>query len=267
MSELPSHSKVVIIGGGAVGASVLYHLAELGWTDCVLVEKNELTSGSTWHAAGNCPTFSGSLNVMNLQLHSNELYKKLSEDEAYPINYHRTGSIRLAQSKERRQEFAHVAAMANQAGVEMALMSPQEARDRYYPEMEIHDLDSVLWDPMDGDIDPAQLTQALASAARKMGAQVYRFCEVTDLKQRPDQSWDVITNKGTINAEFVVNAAGYFAPVVGRMVGRDIPSVVMAHQYLVTDQIDQVAELETELPIIRDPEDTTSLYVLMPMRV
>ena len=131
MAELPSTARVVIIGGGAVGCSVLYHLAKMGWSDCLLLEKNELTSGSSWHAAGNCPNFSGSLSIMKIQSYSTELFKTLGDEVDYPMNYHVTGSIRLAHSKERMEEFRHVRGMAEIQGLEYEILSPNALKDRY----------------------------------------------------------------------------------------------------------------------------------------
>ncbi len=256
MAELASHAQVVIIGGGAVGTSCLYHLAMAGITDVVLIEKNELTSGSTWHAAGNTPNFTGSLNLMKLQHYGSMLYNRLGDEVGYPINRHMTGSVRIAHSKERMQEFEHVASMANVAGMDMAVMSPQELRGKHYPMLELHDLVGGLWDSQDGDIDPSQLSQAFAKGARDKGAKVVRFTKVTGLAQRKDGSWDVTTDKGTINAGTVINAAGYYADEIGRMVGRDVPMVTMSHQYLVTEAIDELVEMDEKIPLLRDPDDS-----------
>ena len=255
MADLPSHARVVIIGGGAVGASTLYHLAKMGCSDAVLLEKNELTSGSTWHAAGNCPTFSGSWNMIKLQRYSAELFERLPGEVDYPMNYHRTGSIRLAQSDDRMAEFRHVAAMAGYQGLTYEVLGVNEVKDRY-PHLELHGLKGGLWDPMDGDIDPAQLTQAYAKGARDLGAKVIRFCAVTGLSQLPSGEWRVETEKGSITAEKVVNAAGYRAAEIGRMVGREVPTVAMSHQYLVTEEIPELAALDHKIPLLRDPDDS-----------
>ena len=153
MSDFPTQARVVIIGGGAVGASALYHLARAGWTDCVLLEKNELTAGSTWHAAGNVPTFSTSWSIMNMQRYSTELYRSLGAAVDYPMNYHVTGSIRLAHTAERMQEFARACSMGRTQGIDMAMLDLAEVKARY-PFIETHDLAGALYDPTDGDIDP-----------------------------------------------------------------------------------------------------------------
>ena len=222
-AKLPASARVVVIGGGAVGCSVLYHLAEMGWTDCVLLEKNELTSGSTWHAAGNCPNFVGSWTMMKIQSYSTELYRKLGDLVDYPMNYHVTGAIRLAHSRQRMEEFRHVQAMGRHMGVEFEEMSNSDMQ-AIYPFLETHDLYGGQFDPLDGDIDPAQLTQALAKGARDLGAKIIRFCPVTAVEWLGDE-WKITTPNGEIRAEYVVNAAGYRAGELGKMFGRDVPCV------------------------------------------
>ncbi|RVD51703.1 FAD-binding oxidoreductase, partial [Mesorhizobium sp. M8A.F.Ca.ET.023.02.2.1] len=230
MAGLPSTARVVIIGGGVVGTSSLYHLAKAGWTDCVLLEKNELTSGSTWHAAGNVPTFSSSWSLMNMQRYSTELYRGLADAVDYPMNYHVTGSLRLAHTKERMQEFQRAKGMGRYQGMDIDVVGLDEIKRRY-PFLETHELKGALYDPSDGDIDPAQLTQALAKGARDMGAKIIRFCPVTGVRREKDE-WVVETPQGEIRCEIVVNAAGYRAAEVGRMFGREVPMMVMSHQYI-----------------------------------
>ncbi|HXH03334.1 MAG TPA: FAD-dependent oxidoreductase [Candidatus Competibacteraceae bacterium] len=255
MSELPGQTRVVVIGGGAVGCSVLYHLTEKGWRDVLLLERNELTSGSTWHAAGNCPNFSSNWELLRLQDYSTRLYRRLAELADYPINYHITGSVRLAHGAERMEEYRLVCGKGRYIGVEFELLGLQELKV-LYPFIELHDLRGALWDPHDGDIDPAQLTQALARAARNAGARIVRFCAVRDLRQRPSGEWEVITDRGTVVAEIVVNAAGYYAPRIGAMMGRELPSVVLEHQYLVTAELPALAGRDGKLPLLRDPDDS-----------
>ena len=172
MADIPSTARVTIIGGGVVGTSCLYHLAKAGWKDCVLLEKNELTAGSTWHAAGNVPTFSTSWSVMNMQRYSTELYRRLAEEVNYPMNYHVTGSIRLAHSKERLKEFQRAKGMGRYQGMDIDLLGVDDIKG-CYPFIRTHDLQGALYDPNDGDIDPAQLTQALAKGARDLGRRSY----------------------------------------------------------------------------------------------
>ncbi len=261
MADLPSHARVVIIGGGAIGVSSLYHLAKAGWTDCVLLEKNELTSGSTWHAAGNVPTFSSSWSVMNMQRYSAGLYRGLAEAVGYPMNYHVTGSIRLAHGRERMREFERAKGMGRYQGMALDVIGPDEIR-QHYPFIEAHDLEGALYDPADGDIDPAQLTQALAKGARDMGARIVRFCPVTGVR-RDTSEWVIATGQGDIRCDIVVNAAGYRAAEVGKMFGRDIPMMVMSHQYILFDEIPELAawtkEVGHKLPLLRDVD--TSWYL------
>ena len=262
MAEFPTTARVVIIGGGAVGASCLYHLAKAGWADCVLLERNELTAGSTWHAAGNVPTFSTSWSVMNMQRYSTELYRGLGAAVDYPMNYHVTGSIRLAHSKERMQEFQRAKGMGKSQGMDLDILAVDEIKNRY-PFIETHDLHGALYDPNDGDIDPAQLTQALAKGARDLGAKILRFTPATGVSRAGDD-WIVQTEKGDIRCEFVVNAAGYYAQRGGEWFkpydGRTVPMMVMSHQYMLTDEIPALeawsAENGHKLPLLRDVDSS-----------
>ena len=262
MVDIPTSAQVAIIGGGVVGASCLYHLAKSGWSDSILLERNELTAGSTWHAAGNVPTFSTSWSVMNMQRYSTELYRGLGKAVNYPMNYHVTGSIRLAHSKERMQEFERAKGMGRSQGMDLDILAVSEIKDRY-PFIETHDLHGALYDPNDGDIDPAQLTQALAKGARDLGAKVQRFTSVTGISRDGDE-WIVETDKKNIRCKFVVNAAGYYAQRVGEWFkpygGRTVPMMVMSHQYMLTDEI---PDLETwtrqngkKLPLLRDVDSS-----------
>ncbi|MDT8328031.1 MAG: FAD-dependent oxidoreductase [Roseovarius sp.] len=262
MADFPTTARVVIIGGGAVGTSALYHLAKAGWSDCVLLEKNELTAGSTWHAAGNVPTFSTSWSVMNMQRYSTELYARLGAEVDYPMNYHQTGSIRLAHSRERIQEFERAKGMGLYQGMDLEIMAADEIKARY-PFIETHDLQGALYDPNDGDIDPAQLTQALAKGTRDRGAQILRFTPATGVR-RENGEWVVETEKGEIRCEFVVNAAGYYAQRVGEWFkpygGRTVPMMVMSHQYMLTDEIPELEAWSREaghkLPLLRDVDSS-----------
>jgi dimethylglycine dehydrogenase len=261
MADFPTTARVVIIGGGAVGASVLYHLGKAGWKDCVLLEKNELTAGSTWHAAGNCPNFSNSWAIMNMQRYSLEMYRTLADEVDYPMNYHVTGSVRLAHSKNRMMEFERARGMGNYQGLSLEMMQVSDFKDRY-PFMETHDLEGGLYDPDDGDIDPAQLTQALAKGARQMGGQIHRFTPATGVSRDGDE-WIVHTEKGDIRCEKVVNAAGYYAQRVGEWFkpfgGRTVPMTVMSHQYFLTEEVDELKKYTEEhgkLPLLRDVDSS-----------
>ncbi len=255
---MAEHVRVVVIGGGVVGCSCLYHLAELGISDALLIERDELTSGSTWHAAGNLPTFSTSWSVLKLQKYSAALYRRLAASAENPIDYHLTGSVRLAHGRNRMDEFHHVLSMAKANGLDYEILSPGELKTRY-PFIETHDLLGALWDPLDGDIDPSQLTQALGRAARALGARVRRHTRVTALAQRPGGEWLVSTDKGEVVAEIVVNAAGYRAGEIMAMVGRHLPIAVMSHQYLVTEDVPELVGRSEHLPLLRDPD--TSYYL------
>jgi dimethylglycine dehydrogenase len=258
MADFPTQARVVIIGGGAVGVSSLYHLAKAGWTDCLLLEKNELTAGSTWHAAGNVPTFSSSWSIMNMQRYSAELYRGLGEAVDYPMNYHVTGSVRLGHTAERLREFQRVVGMGRYQGMDLNLLTPGDITS-IYPFVETHDLTGALHDPYDGDIDPAQLTQALAKGARQMGARIERFCPVTSVR-RDGADWVIETPKGKVRCEVVVNAGGYRAAEVGQMFGRRVPMMVMSHQYMLFDTIPELADWSArvghKLPLLRDVDSS-----------
>jgi dimethylglycine dehydrogenase len=251
---MKSHARVVIIGGGAVGCSALYHLTQLGVTDAVLLERDELTAGSTWHAAGNCPNFSTSWNLIKLQRHSTRLYAELAQRVGYDINYHVTGSIRLAHTQDRVDEFRHVVSQARAQGIEFAMMTPAEIGARH-PFIGTEGILAGLYDPHDGDIDPAQLTQALAKGARDAGAQIHRQTRVTAIERTASGEWRLTTNKGVIQAQSVINAAGYRGGEIAAMVGEYLPIVTLSHQYLVTEDIPElVARGAARLPLLRDPD-------------
>ena len=251
---MKTHAKVVVIGGGAVGCSALYHLTELGVTDCVLIERDQLTSGSTWHAAGNCPNFSTSWNIIKLQRHSTALYAKLGAKVGYDINIHVTGSIRLAHTRDRLDEFRHVISQAHAQGIEFELLTPDEIRARH-PFVQTEGIIAGLYDPHDGDIDPAQLTHALAKGARDHGAEIYRNTRVTAIERQASGDWRIVTDKGEITCEQVINAGGYRGAEVAAMVGAYLPVVTMSHQYLVTEDIPELAARgAARLPLMRDPD-------------
>ncbi len=256
-------ARIVVIGGGIAGCSTLYHLAKMGCTDVLLLERDELTSGSTWHAAGNVPTYSTSWSIMKVQSYSAALYRELAKAPDSPISYHVTGSVRLAHSDERFAEFRHVTSMANAQGMGYDMLTPAQLVERY-PLVETHDLVGALWDPLDGDIDPSQVTQAMARAARALGARVRRFERVVGLTQHANHSWTVTSRtadgeENTTDCAIVVNAAGYRAAEVMSLIGRHLPIAHMSHQYYVTEEIPELAARETPLPLLRDPD--TSYYL------
>lgn len=205
---MKSTARVVVIGGGIAGCSTLYHLTCEGWHDVVLIERDEITSGTTWHSVAQVTNFGMNQTMVGLKSHSIALYKSLAEDPEYPINYHHAdGGIRLANTEEQMEGYRHFASMAKGMGVNFEVIDAAECQRRH-PLISTENLLGGLWDPLDGDIDPAQLCQALLRRARAAGAEVYRHTPVINLTQRADDSWIVHTEKGDIECEIVVNAAG-----------------------------------------------------------
>ena len=244
---------MVVIGGGIAGCSALYHLTQEGITDCVLLERDELTSGTTWHSAAQVTNFGPNQTMVGLKTHSIRLYKELADDPDYPINYHHaTGGLRLASTEDHLDGYRHFASMARSIGVEFEILDPAECQKRH-PLITTERLLGALWDPLDGDIDPAQLCQALARRARKAGAEIHRFTPVIGLTQKPDHSWLVHTDKGDIHCEVVVNAGGYRCNEIGEMMGVEHPVASMEHQYLLTEPIPAIEALGDgfRVPLIR----------------
>ena len=229
---MKTRTKAVVIGGGIAGCSTLYHLTQEGWTDVVLVERDELTSGTTWHSAAQVTNFGMNQTMVGLKTHSINLYKELAEDPDYPINYHHAdGGIRLANTEAQMEGYHHFASMARGMDVHFEVIDAEECARRH-PLISTDNLVGGLWDPLDGDIDPAQLCQALARRARKAGAEVYRHTPVTGLKQHADDTWTVETTKGNIDCDVVINACGYRVNEVGAMMGVHHPVMSMEHQYM-----------------------------------
>ena len=244
--------QVAIVGGGAMGVGLLYHLAHEGWTDTVLLEKGELTSGSTWHAAGLVPHFIGSLNMAKVHAEAPLLYDRLEQETGLSAGWHPTGAIRLALTDNEVDWFRYVQGMLDLVGVESHLISPTEILE-HQPLLDVEDVKLGFWTPHDGWSDPSGSTNAMARGARQLGAEIERHTLVTDMRQLPDGRWEITTNKGQLVAEHVVNAAGCYAPQLGGMVGYDVPIVSVIHQYLVTEAIPEVAALDFDLPVVRDP--------------
>lgn len=236
-----SHAKVVVIGGGVVGCSVLYHLSKFGWTDVVLLERSELTSGSTWHAAGGMHTINGDPNVAKLQKYTVELYKEIEELSGQDIGLHMTGGVMLAATEARFDWLKSIMGKGRYMGLDAELITPAEAHE-LMPLIDPDQFVGALYDEVEGHLDPYGTTIAYAKAAKKNGAAIELHTMVKDLVQRSDGSWDVITDKGNINAEHVVNAAGLWAREVGRMTGLELPVLAMEHMYLITDDMPEVAE-------------------------
>ena len=250
---MKSRTKVVVIGGGIAGCSTLYHLTKEGWSDVVLVERNELTSGTTWHSAAQVTNFGMNQTMVGLKTHSIKLYRRLAENPRYPINYHHAdGGIRLANTEEQMQGYRHFASMARGMDVHFEVIDAEECARRH-PLISTDNLIGGLWDPLDGDIDPAQLCQALAYHARTAGAEVYRNTPVTALTQHKDDTWTVHTEQGDITCDIVVNACGYRVNEVGAMMGVHHPVASMEHQYFLTENIQGIVDAGRRMPLIRCP--------------
>lgn len=250
---MKSTARVVVIGGGIAGCSTLYHLTQEGWRDVVLIERNELTSGTTWHSAAQVTNFGMTQTMIGLKSHSIALYRELAGDPEYPVGYHYgDGGIRLANTQAQMDGYRHFASVAAGMGVEFEVLDAAECARRH-PLISTENLLGGLWDPHDGDIDPAQLCQALARHARLAGAEIYRNTPVTGLTQHRDDSWTVHTETGDINCEIIVNAAGYRVNEVGAMMGVHHPVMSMEHQYFITEDIPAIAEAGHRMPLVRCP--------------
>jgi len=250
---MKSQTRAVVIGGGIAGCSTLYHLTQEGWTDVVLVERNELTSGTTWHSAAQVTNFGMNQTMVGLKTHSINLYKELANDPEYPINYHHgDGGIRLAGTEAQMEGYRHFASMARGMGVEFEVIDAAECARRH-PLISTDNLVGGLWDAHDGDIDPAQLCQSLARRARLAGAEIYRNTPVTGLTQHRDDSWTVHTEHGDIHCEVVINACGYRVNEVAAMMGVQHPVTSMEHQYFLTEPIQAIIDAGHRMPLIRCP--------------
>ena len=245
-------ARCVIVGGGAMGVALLYHLAHEGWTDTVLIDKDELTSGSTWHAAGLIPHFIGSLNTAKVHAYGAELYKNLEAETGMHTGWHGCGAVRLATNADEADWFRYVHGVLTLAGVESHLIGPAEVVE-LHPLLAVEDVVMGFHTPGDGWTDPSAATNSMAAGARQLGAEIVRHNRVTDMNQLSDGRWEVITEQGRIVAEHVVNAVGHYGPQLGAMVGLTVPIVSVEHQYLVTEPIPEVSMLDVELPVVRDP--------------
>ena len=229
-----THARVVVIGGGVVGASTLYHLAKKGWNDVVLLERRELTSGSTWHAAGLLPLFNMSYSVGQIHKYSVSLYKTLEEETGQDVGFRVVGNIRLATHRDRMDEYHQYAGVARTIGVQVDFLTPAEVKERW-PLCRTDGLVGAIVHPEDGYIQPADLTQALAAGARARGAEIHRHTTVTGIEAQRSGEWRVRTERGDIDCEHVVSATGNFARRTGAMVGLDVPVIPVQHQYIVTE--------------------------------
>ncbi len=248
-------TRVAVIGGGVVGCSVLYHLTKLGWSDVMLLERSELTSGSTWHAAGGFHTLNGDTNMAALQGYTIRLYKELEEITGMSCGLHHVGGVTLADNQDRFDMLLAERAKHRFMGLETEIVGPEEIK-KIAPITNTDGILGALYDPLDGHLDPSGTTHAYAKAARMGGATIETHCMVRETNQRPDGTWDVVTDKGTIHAEHIVNAGGLWAREVGAMAGIYFPLHPMEHQYLVTDnipEIEAIIDAGSEHPHVMDP--------------
>ena len=262
---MKTHARVVVIGGGVVGVSTLYHLALKGWSDVVLLERAELTAGSTWHAAGLLPLFNMSYTVGQLHKYSVDLYKRLPAETGQDVSFHVTGNLRLATNRDRMDEYQKYCGTANTIGVPFQVISPREVRE-LWPLAELGDgvdttrIVGALYHPDDGHIAPADLTMALRKGARSRGAEIYEQTEVTAVKRTASGEWHLTTNKGDIVAEHVVCATGNYARQTGRMFGINVPSIPVEHQYIVYDESPELKAYRQnggrELAVLRESDES-----------
>ena len=253
MAEFPTQARAVIIGGGIVGCSTAYHQAGLGWRELVLLERAKLTSGSTFHAAGLVGQLRSSANITQLLKYSVELYGRLEEETGQATGWKPNGGLRLACNAERMIEIERQATMAHSFGLEMDLLTPKQAQD-LWPLMDIADLVGAAYLPTDGQVNPSDITQALAKGARSKGARIIEDCPVTAIHIKDGCVTGVVTAQGDIACEVVINCAGQWAREVGALAGVVVPLQSVQHQYLITEAI---AGIEPGLPTLRDPDRLT----------
>ena len=239
---MKSHTQVAVIGGGVVGCSVLYHLTKAGWKDVMLIERSELTSGSTWHAAGGFHTLNSDPNVAKLQAYTVGLYKEIEEISGQSCGLHLTGGLQLADTPERLDWLKMAHARGRYLGMETEIISAAEAK-KLLPLIDEKYFVGAMWDPIEGHLDPYGTTHAYAKSARIAGAEIVLHNRVTELVQNADGTWKVVTEQGTIEAEHVVNAGGLWAREIGRMVGLELPVLAMEHHYILTEDMPEVAEI------------------------
>ena len=239
---MKDQARVVVIGGGVVGCSILFHLAKMGWKDVGLLERDELTSGSSWHAAGQIHTISSDPNISRLQDYTINLYKEIEETSGHSVGMHSTGGYYLASNQSWYDYLKRERSKARSMGLEQEFVSLDEVVEKH-PLINPENYVAALWDPLDGDIDPSGVTYAYAKSARVHGAEFYTHTPVIETNQRVDGSWDVVTEKGNIHAEHIVNAGGLWARELGRMSGIHLPVVPMEHHYLITEEIDKITSL------------------------
>ncbi len=253
-----SHARIVIVGGGIMGVGLLYHLAEEGCTDVLLIEKGELTSGSTWHAAGQCPNLVGNYNLAKIHEYSISLYKRLEELTGQSVSWHTSGSVRFALTQRDLDWFNYMKGIADNVGFHMEIIGVDQIR-KLNPFISTDGVLAGAWTRNDGHADPAGLTNAMARGARNMGAKIVRHNRVTDINPLPSGEWEVVTENGVVIAETVVNAAGCYARQVAQMVGADLPICNIQHHYLVSGTIPEFVDRSEEIPVMRDPYSSAYL--------
>ena len=259
---MQSQARVVIVGGGIMGASLLYHLAREGWSDCLLIEKGELTSGSTWHAAGQITHGLAHWGLAKMNAYGVELYQRLEAETGQSLSWHGCGSLRMAYNDDEMDSIRHTLDVGRGiGGVRMQIIGPDEIR-KIHPFFNLDGVQAALHTPDDGHVDPAGATFALAKGARDRGAKVIRHCRVLNIEAAPNGQWRVITEQGDISCQHVVNAGGTYARQIGEWVGYDLPMANTTHHYFVTDTVPEFAGLERELPVVRD-DMTYSGYIRM----
>jgi len=248
---MKNHAQVVVIGGGLIGCSILYHLTKMGWKDVVLLERSELTAGSTWHAAANVHGLHDNNNISRLQYYTMQLYKELEAETEQGCGIFTTGSLYLAQTREREHQLRIQAAKAKYFGVDFYEISKSEAQEMH-PLVNYDDIRCIMLEPDGGSVDPSGVTHAYAKGARMNGAEIYRHTPALETNARPDGGWDVVTDKGTIHAEVVVNAAGLWGREVAKLAGFELPLMTMEQQYFVTENIAELEGIEHRLPSVSD---------------
>lgn len=248
---MKSHVKALVIGGGVVGASVLYHLAKHGWNDVALIERRELTAGSTWHAAAGFHAVNSDIHVSKLQAYTIDLYRQLEEESGQSVGMHLTGGVNIASTRERMESLRADWARHRIMGLDTELLTPEEV-GKLCPIIDTTEVLGGLYDPNEGHLDPHGVTHAYAAAARTHGAEIYRRNQVVELQPQPDGSWHVVCESGAIHAEHVINAAGLWAREVGAMAGVALPLIPMQHHYIITGDVAELETLDGELPTCLD---------------
>ena len=258
---MTSHAQVVIVGGGILGCSLAYHLAREGWSDCILFEKGELTSGSTWHAAGQVTHSTSSYGLGRMAGYGIELYKRIEAETGQSVTFHDCGSLRLAYSEDELDWLRYTTSVGAALGFPMEILDPEGIR-KLHPFYNLDGVKAALWTPEDGHVDPAGATFALAAGARQAGAKIIRQNRVTDIQREASGEWRVVTEQGDYLCEHVVNAGGTYARQIGKWSGLDLPITCMTHHYLITDTVPEFLDLQVELPVVRDDAQVSG-YIRM----